>query len=94
MRTRGAAIESPRQAGRGFDHRRLRIQRRDEAGVSCRLPVHAYGHPGNHGEGIKLAQDVGADLWHMRAVAAPLGFKFLEYESAFIMKMPADGYIL
>ena len=57
-------------------------------------PIHAYGHPGNRGEGIKLAQDVGADLWHMRAVAAPLGFKFPEYESAFIMRMPADGYIL
>jgi succinate dehydrogenase/fumarate reductase flavoprotein subunit len=57
-------------------------------------PIHAYGHPGNRGEGIKLAQEVGADLWHMKAVAAPLGFKFPEYESAFIMRMPADGYIL
>jgi succinate dehydrogenase/fumarate reductase flavoprotein subunit len=57
-------------------------------------PIHAYGHPGNRGDGIKLAQDVGADLWHMKAVAAPMGFKFPEYESAFIMRMPADGYIL
>ncbi|MGB7952084.1 MAG: FAD-binding protein [Candidatus Binatia bacterium] len=57
-------------------------------------PIHAYGHPGNRGEGIKLAQEVGADLWHMKGVAAPLGFKFPEYESAFIMRMPADGYIL
>lgn len=57
-------------------------------------PIHAYGHPGNTGDGIKLAQDVGADLWHMKAVAAPMGFKFPEYESAFIMRMPADGYII
>ncbi|MGH7870956.1 MAG: FAD-dependent oxidoreductase, partial [Candidatus Binatia bacterium] len=57
-------------------------------------PIYAYGHPGNTGDGIKLAQDVGADLWHMKSVAAPMGFKFPEYESAFIMRMPADGYII
>ena len=57
-------------------------------------PIHAYGHRGNTGDGIKLAQDVGADLWHMKSVAAPMGFKFPEYESAFIMRMPADGYII
>jgi len=57
-------------------------------------PIFAYGHRGNTGDGIKLAQDVGADLWHMKGVAAPMGFKFPEYESAFIMRMPADGYIL
>ena len=57
-------------------------------------PIYAYGHPGNQGDGIKLAQEVGADLWHMKAVAAPMGFKFAEYESAFIMRMPADGYII
>src|SRR6266576_2402987 len=57
-------------------------------------PIYAYGHPGNTGDGIKLSQDVGADLWHMKSVAAPMGFKFPEYESAFIMRMPADGYII
>ena len=57
-------------------------------------PIYAYGHPGNTGDGVKLAQDAGADLWHMKSVAAPMGFKFPEYESAFIMRMPADGYIL
>src|SRR6266550_1050478 len=57
-------------------------------------PIYAYGHRGNTGDGIKLAQDVSAGLWHMKAVAAPMGFKFPEYESAFIMRMPADGYII
>ncbi len=57
-------------------------------------PIYAYGHPGNTGDGIKLSQDVGADLWHMKSVAAPMGFKFPEYESTFIMRMPADGYII
>ncbi len=57
-------------------------------------PIYAYGNSGNVGDGIKLAHEIGADLWHMKAVAAPMGFKFPEYESAFIMRMPADGYIV
>jgi succinate dehydrogenase/fumarate reductase flavoprotein subunit len=57
-------------------------------------PIFAYGNAGNTGDGIKLAQELGADLWHMKAVAAPMGYKFREFASAFIMRMPADGYII
>lgn len=57
-------------------------------------PIFAYGNTGNTGDGIKLAQELGGDLWHMKAVAAPMGFKFSEFQSAFIMRMPADGYII
>jgi succinate dehydrogenase/fumarate reductase flavoprotein subunit len=57
-------------------------------------PIFAYGNAGNTGDGIKLAQELGGDLWHMKAVAAPMGFKFSEFRSAFIMRMPADGYII
>ena len=57
-------------------------------------PIFAYGNAGNTGDGIKLAQQVGADLWHMKAVAAPMGYKFPEFASAFIMRMPSDGYIM
>ena len=37
-------------------------------------PIHFYGNPGNTGDGVRLAQAAGADLWHMnqmigRAVA-------------------------
>ena len=28
-------------------------------------PVYFYGNPGNTGDGIRMAQAVGADLWHM-----------------------------
>jgi succinate dehydrogenase/fumarate reductase flavoprotein subunit len=28
-------------------------------------PVHFYGNPGNTGDGIRMAQAVGASLWHM-----------------------------
>lgn len=57
-------------------------------------PIFAYGNNGNTGDGIKLAQEIGADLWHMKAVAAPMGYKFSDFESAFTMRMPADGYII
>jgi succinate dehydrogenase/fumarate reductase flavoprotein subunit len=57
-------------------------------------PIFAYGNAGNTGDGVKLAQGLGADLWHMKAVAAPMGYKFSEFQSAFIMRMPADGYII
>src|SRR5262245_1289266 len=29
------------------------------------FPTHFYGNPGNTGDGIRMAQAVGADLWHM-----------------------------
>ena len=41
-----------------------------------------------------MAQEVGADLWHMKAVAAPMGYKFPEREAAFIMRMSAYGFII
>ncbi|WP_438362851.1 FAD-dependent oxidoreductase [Nioella halotolerans] len=28
-------------------------------------PVFFYGNPGNTGDGVRMAQEVGADLWHM-----------------------------
>ena len=33
-------------------------------------PYHGLGWPYNTGDGIKMAQGVGADLWHMNAVSA------------------------
>ncbi|MBI4528743.1 MAG: FAD-binding protein [Deltaproteobacteria bacterium] len=57
-------------------------------------PIYAFGHTGNRGDGIKLAQELGAELWHMKSLAAPMGFKFPEWEAAFIMRMPASGFII
>lgn len=28
-------------------------------------PMYFYGNPGNTGDGVRMAQEVGADLWHM-----------------------------
>ncbi|MBI4525821.1 MAG: FAD-binding protein [Deltaproteobacteria bacterium] len=55
--------------------------------------VFALGHPDNTGDGIRMAQEVGAAIWHMGAIACPLGYKFPEYESAFDSHMPGEGYI-
>ena len=57
-------------------------------------PIFAYGNPGNTGDGIKMAQELGADLWHMRAVAAPMGYKVREFQSSFSMRLLGDGYII
>ena len=37
--------------------------------------VRGLGNPGNTGDGMRLAQSVGARLWHMTSYACPLGAK-------------------
>jgi succinate dehydrogenase/fumarate reductase flavoprotein subunit len=46
-------------------------------------PVYAIGNPGNTGDGILMAQKVGAALWHMWHFHGSYGFKFDDYETAF-----------
>jgi succinate dehydrogenase/fumarate reductase flavoprotein subunit len=48
-------------------------------------PVYSTGHPGNKGDGIRMAQKVGAGLWHMNGVSCAFGLKVPEFESAFGM---------
>lgn len=36
-------------------------------------PMSFLGSPGHTGDGLLMAQSMGADLWHMNAVSAPLG---------------------
>jgi succinate dehydrogenase/fumarate reductase flavoprotein subunit len=31
-------------------------------------PIHFYGNPGNTGDGVRMAQEVGAALWHMNSM--------------------------
>jgi succinate dehydrogenase/fumarate reductase flavoprotein subunit len=45
-------------------------------------PVYAMGNPGNTGDGILMAQKVGAALWHMWHFHGAYGFKFDDYEPA------------
>ena len=50
-------------------------------------------NPANTGDGIRLASEVGADLWHMSAVASALGYKFPEFGFAIRHFMHAAGFI-
>jgi succinate dehydrogenase/fumarate reductase flavoprotein subunit len=49
-------------------------------------PIYPTGCPGNTGDGITMAQQAGAALWHMWHVHGSYGFKFDEFPVAFRMK--------
>jgi succinate dehydrogenase/fumarate reductase flavoprotein subunit len=53
----------------------------------------ALGNPGNTGDGIRMACQLGADLWHMSGVAANFGYKVPEFECAIRHFMPYAGFI-
>jgi succinate dehydrogenase/fumarate reductase flavoprotein subunit len=46
------------------------------------------------GDGIRMAQGVGAALWHMNAIAAGFGYRFPGHEAAFFAQIPAPGYFV
>jgi succinate dehydrogenase/fumarate reductase flavoprotein subunit len=56
-------------------------------------PIMFAGSPGNTGDGIKMAQRVGADLWHMAQTATLIGYKAVEYDAAFCIFFRAPGFI-
>jgi hypothetical protein len=41
-----------------------------------------------------MAQEVGADLWHMNAVSCTFGYRFPGHEAGFYAQMPADGFFI
>lgn len=46
-------------------------------------PFYGHGTPASTGDGIKMAQEVGADLWHMSACSGRLMAKFPDFPIAF-----------
>jgi succinate dehydrogenase/fumarate reductase flavoprotein subunit len=56
-------------------------------------PYYSLGSPGNTGDGVRMAQRVGAELWHMAGISCALGFKTPEFEAAFIVKPPSSRYL-
>ena len=56
-------------------------------------PFCYFGHPANTGDGIRMAQRVGAAMWHMTIVEGYLGFKPPEYEAAFPVRIPGNHFI-
>ena len=57
------------------------------------FPVYAVGNPGNTGDGIRMAQKVGAGLWHMNGLSCPIGIKVPEFEAAFYMSINYPGFV-
>ena len=47
------------------------------------LPIEFYGNPGNAGEGINMALEAGAALWHMNCISYRVTMKFPEHPIAF-----------
>lgn len=53
----------------------------------------SLGASGHTGDGIRMAADVGASLWHMNAVAAGFGYRVAGFDGAVIHAMPGPGFI-
>jgi succinate dehydrogenase/fumarate reductase flavoprotein subunit len=57
------------------------------------LEFYAQGCVGNTGDGIRMAQEVGADLWHMSGVSCGIGYKFPEYDMPIGIGIRTPEYI-
>lgn len=55
--------------------------------------LYCFGPPGNTGDGIIMAQKVGAALWHMTSLFGPLCLKAPEFDSAFGIRVPGERFI-
>jgi 3-oxosteroid 1-dehydrogenase len=55
-------------------------------------PIYFYCNPGNTGDGIRMAQSVGAALWHMNTISGRVIPKFPNLEPAMSGGTP-DGFI-
>lgn len=70
----------------GFENN-LTMQR-DYYGLAEAYPL---GTPGNTGDGIKILQKAGADLWHLRSQTQPgglwPGFKIPEFDTVFLRQL-------
>lgn len=65
--------------------------KRDALGID----IGALSPPGrNTGDGIRIANAVGAGLWHMNAVSCTFGYRFPGQISGFYAQMPANGYFI
>lgn len=55
-------------------------------------PVMFLGNPGNTGDGIRMAQKIGADIWHMTRLSCLIGFKAPEFAAAFWISFLSEGF--
>jgi succinate dehydrogenase/fumarate reductase flavoprotein subunit len=57
------------------------------------MPFYGIGSPGNTGDGITMAQKVGAQLWHMGVAVGGFGLRTEEAEAPFVISFAAPGFI-
>ena len=57
------------------------------------MRIYPKGTEANTGDGILMAMEVGADLWHMNATASTFGYKLPGYEAAFCHNVLSPGFI-
>ena len=55
--------------------------------------IHGLGSPGNTGDGLRLAQSMGAKLWHMTSYSCPFGIEIPGKKSCVLVNMMTPGYI-
>ncbi|MBM4448119.1 MAG: FAD-binding protein [Chloroflexi bacterium] len=55
-------------------------------------PMYFAGGTGNTGDGIRMAQEVGADLWHMNCVSARLCAKFPDFYMGIFIDFSGGGW--
>jgi len=69
----------------------------DDAAVKAYIPIYPvtfYGNPDNTGDGMRMAQAIGADLWHMTVLGGNLKAKFDDFPTAFLLNYGQFGYLI
>jgi succinate dehydrogenase/fumarate reductase flavoprotein subunit len=56
-------------------------------------PAYFTGSSANTGDGIKMALDVGADMWHMTCCSAGAVAKFPDCPAAFFVELGGQGWL-
>lgn len=57
-------------------------------------PIYALGCPGNTGDGLRMASQAGAQLWHMSGLSCPLGVRIPGKVPSQAFRTRLAGYIL
>lgn len=57
-------------------------------------PMVYYGNPDNTGDGLRMAQEIGADLWHMTVLGGGLKLKFPDFPTAFGEAFGTGSYLV
>lgn len=69
----------------------------DHAALKAYFPAYPltfYGNPDNTGDGVRMAQEAGAGLWHMAVLGGGLKLKFPDFPTAFGEALGIGSFIV